>query len=160
MTSVRELRSRSGGTNLSHLSLLFLHGSQLIALRARFVGTLWSGWDDRPSLLLGERWRTLEGELCGLRDCFGRDEGRWPVSAVGDERRSESAMGGEMRTAWVRELVGGDKQTSTFAQDLAWSPLNRQAEMFPSSVPRAHQVLDFPFPPAASLEPFLQPLSA
>lgn len=35
-----EVRKRKKKANLSHLSLLFRHGSQLMALRARFVGGL------------------------------------------------------------------------------------------------------------------------
>ena len=54
-------------TDLSHLSLLFLHGSQFMALRARFVG-------GRPSPLsgLGDLVRILPvvGDLMG----FWREE--------------------------------------------------------------------------------------
>lgn len=53
---------------LSHFSLLFLHGSQFIALRARFVGGL-------PSLLLSgggeERVRTTPTVVCD-RCCLER----------------------------------------------------------------------------------------
>lgn len=37
---VRDIEVAKKKTNLSHLSLLFRHGSQLMALRARFVGGL------------------------------------------------------------------------------------------------------------------------
>lgn len=65
---------RDGQTYLSHLSLLFLHGSQLIALRARFVGG--RGSCSPGGGLVRER---MEVEA---RCCFG---GRW---RAGDEEAS------------------------------------------------------------------------
>ena len=63
------MHTESLENNLSHLSLLFRHGSQLIAFRARFVG-------GRPSLFCspdvpgGERLRTTPA-VVDLRG-FGR----------------------------------------------------------------------------------------
>jgi hypothetical protein len=43
-----EHEQRRATTNLSHLSLLFLHGSQFIAFLARFVGGRPSPWWSLP----------------------------------------------------------------------------------------------------------------
>jgi hypothetical protein len=63
-----------GRTYLSHLSLLFLQGSQLMALRARFVGGRGS-WSPGGGLV---RERTEGVVVDAGRCCFGRgaeDEG-------------------------------------------------------------------------------------
>ena len=67
-------------TYLSHLSLLFLHGSQFMALRARFVGGRGS-WSPGGGLV---RERTEEVAAVVWRCCFwrgaeGEDEGGSPL---------------------------------------------------------------------------------
>ena len=59
------LGTRAGRTYLSHLSLLFLQGSQLMALRARFVGGRGS-WSPVSGLV---RERT-EAEVAACWRCF------------------------------------------------------------------------------------------
>ena len=62
------------GTHLSHLSLLFLHGSQLIALRARLGGggRLGSRWLSDGADAPGPVWAAAAAAGERARDCFVR----------------------------------------------------------------------------------------
>ena len=64
---VRDIEVAKKKTNLSHLSLLFLQGSQFMALRARFVGGRGS-WSPGVGLVLG---RTA-ADVVAARCCFER----------------------------------------------------------------------------------------
>lgn len=71
----RTLATFSSRTDLSHLSLLFLHGSQFIAFRVRFAGRESSGVSREGELCLG-RTSSFAGAVLVIADrdgfrCFG-----------------------------------------------------------------------------------------
>lgn len=84
------LRMQEHYTDLSHLSLLFRHGSQFIALRARFV-------DGRPSPFsgLGDLLRTVPAVTDLL--CFWRE---------GAEEEAEGSSAMEVKLVEERERQG------------------------------------------------------
>jgi len=87
MSGILKQEKKKKKTNLSHLSLLFRHGSQLMALRARFVGGL-------PSVLCSP-------DVPGVGDVLPRTT----PAVVEDRAGFERATVEEDMVGWLSSVI-------------------------------------------------------